>query len=178
MEIPSFFHWQLSFHSIKSDIIIVIIIIFFIALAVLFKIYTTDTTHWLGLPKEKKGAFFGLIHGAPGISIFIHQSFLKNNPVPLLEPDGIPRDYYFITNYDWKGKHYLGSLPPELFAKAYRRGYDVDKYTPEQLVEIFKDTIELQRTIHSTPPPLTEFNADYYERKRKFAKEQLESMLL
>ncbi|NBR60643.1 hypothetical protein EB118_18820 [bacterium] len=177
MDIPSFFQWPLSFHSIKSDIVIVIIIISVIILAISFKVYTTDSSHWWGLPRQKKGAFFGLIHGAPGISIFIHQSLLKNNPIPLLEPAGIPKDYYFITNYDWKGKHYVGSLPPEIFAKAYQRGYDIEKYTNEQLTDIFKDTLELQKTFHSTPPP-TEFGPDFYQRKRTFAKEQLESVLL
>lgn len=163
-------------HSIKSDIVIVVIIISLLIAITLFKMYMSDSYGHIGLPKDKKGAFFTLINDLPGVSIFVHQSMLKNNPIPLLEPAGIPKDYYFLTNYDWSGKLYRGSLPPELFAKAYARGYDIKKYTPQQLSDIFNDTAELRQTFHSRSHP-TEFSPDYFERKTRFALEQLQSDL-
>jgi hypothetical protein len=171
-----FSFFTLQSHSIKSDIVIVIIIISLLIAAALFQIYMSDSYGRLGLPKDKKGVFFTLINDLPGVSVFIHQSRLKNNPIPLLEPAGIPKDYYFLTNYDWSGKLYRGSLPPELFAKAYARGYDIKKYTPRQLADIFKDTYELRKTFHSSPHQ-TEFGPDYFERKTQFALDQLQSEL-
>ena len=169
--------WQSSFqHSIKSDIIIIFIIIAVIIAAIAFKLYTSDMAVRWGLPKAKRGAFFGLIHGAPGITLYIHQSALKNNPMPILIPSGIPKDHYYIINYDWRDKKYQGTLSPELFAQAYKRGYDITKYSAEQLADIFKDTIDILRTFHSTPPP-AEFGPDYFTRKAKFATDQLQSEL-
>lgn len=159
-------------HSIKSDIVILVIIISLLILAVIFKIYTINSEGRTDLPRDKKGAFFSIINDAPGICIFVHASKLKQNPIPLLEPNGIPENYYFLQNRDSNGKEYVGALPPEVFVRIYKRAYDIKKYNTEQLSTIFNQTLELQKDIHSQSV-YKEFNRAYYERNIKWAFDQL-----
>lgn len=149
-------------------IILIIGILFF------FRIKTSESYNWTGLPKNKKGAFFTFINNNPGICVFVHQTRLKQNPIPLLEESGIPKDYYFIKNFDWSGKEYVGSLPPELFASAYKKGFDIKKYTPEQLSQIFKENMELNNDSHSRRTELS--SPDYFSRQIKKAIEELQGL--
>jgi hypothetical protein len=118
------------------------------------------------------GAFFSPNPDYPTLTIFVHESLLKGkNPIPLDSPDGIKKNYYFIASFDREGRDYLGQLPPEIFLKMYKKGYDISVYTPKQLVDIFKEVRSVTDTFFSKDK--LSVDEKYFEKKIEFARGQL-----
>jgi len=121
------------------------------------------------------GAFFTEVSEFPALTIFVHKSKLNGrNPLPLNSPKGIKDNYYFIGIFDKSGSDRLGQIPPEVFIKLYKRGYDISSYSPIQLVKIFEDIRSATKTIFTNDQLVA--NEKYFKERIAFAREQLRNI--
>lgn len=156
---------------------------FFVATAITFSIATVlagsiwITHKYLGNISSYplSGAFFTEISDYPALTIFIHKTVLNGkNPIPISSPEGIKDGYYFITSFDREGRDYLGQVPPEIFQKMYQKGYDISLYSPQQLVDIYKNLHSATNTFFTNKQFIPD--EKYFQEQIDFAKKQLANL--
>lgn len=121
------------------------------------------------------GGFFTELGDYPALTLFVHKSALNGkNPIPLSNPEGIKDGYYFIASFDRDGRDYLGQVPPEVFEKLYKKGYDIFTHTPQQLTEIFREVRAATNTLFTNENSVAD--EKYFQEKIDFARRQLEHL--